>query len=57
MSAAWCGSKRRFSVSPPELAIAVATATFADGRVFTESADATPANAGARIRVHFPASP
>ena len=29
-------------------------ATFADGRTFEESADATPGNVNAKIRPHFP---
>jgi hypothetical protein len=37
-----------------ELAVAEAEATFADGRTFTESADATPGNVGAKVRAHFP---
>jgi hypothetical protein len=36
------------------LALAEATATFADGRTFQECADATPENVNARIRPHFP---
>jgi len=35
------------------LAVAHATATFADGRRFTESGDATPENVGAQVRPHF----
>jgi len=38
----------------PDMALASATATFADGRVFREAADATPGNVGAQIRPHFP---
>jgi hypothetical protein len=37
----------------PELATARATATFADGRTFTEAADATPDNVNAQVRKHF----
>jgi hypothetical protein len=37
----------------PDLAIAHATATFADGRVFTEAGDATPGNVPARVKPHF----
>jgi hypothetical protein len=37
-----------------ELALAHAVATFADGRTFEESADATPANVNAKVRPHFP---
>jgi hypothetical protein len=37
----------------PELAVARATATFADGRTFTEAADATPDNVNAGVRKHF----
>lgn len=36
-----------------DLALATATATFSDGRVFTEAADATPTNVGAQIKPHF----
>lgn len=36
-----------------ELAIAQATATFRDGRTFTEAADATPGNVGAKVKLHF----
>lgn len=37
----------------PDLAVARATATFADGRTFTEAADATPDNVNAQVRKHF----
>jgi hypothetical protein len=37
----------------PEMATARATATFADGRTFTEAADATPDNVSAQVRKHF----
>src|SRR5262245_20414404 len=37
----------------PELALARATATFADGRTFTEAADATPDNVNAGVKKHF----
>ena len=37
-----------------EIALAHAVATFADGRTFEESADATPGNVNAKIRPHFP---
>jgi hypothetical protein len=36
------------------LVLASATATFADGRSFTEWADATPSNVKAHVRPHFP---
>ena len=36
-----------------DLALAKATATFADGRTFTEAADATPDNVNAGVRKHF----
>ena len=36
-----------------DLALAKATATFADGRVFTEAGDATPANVNAQVKPHF----
>jgi hypothetical protein len=35
------------------LAVAQATATFTDGRRFTESGDATPANVHSGVRSHF----
>jgi hypothetical protein len=37
-----------------DLVLASATATFADGRSFTEWADATPSNVKAHVRPHFP---
>lgn len=46
--------KARFISVTPELALAEAEATFADGRVFVEAADSTPANCGAQVRQHFP---
>jgi hypothetical protein len=36
-----------------ELATAQATATFADGRTFTECGDASPSNVGSRIKPHY----
>ena len=36
-----------------ELALARATATFQDGRTFSEAADATPANVGPQVKPHF----
>ena len=36
------------------LALAEATAEFADGKTFSECADATPGNVNAKIRPHFP---
>jgi hypothetical protein len=36
-----------------DLALAKATATFADGRSFTEAADATPDNVNASVKKHF----
>src|SRR5205814_10363717 len=35
------------------LAVAQATATFRDGRRFSESGEATPENVGRRVRPHF----
>ena len=35
-------------------ALAEATATFSDGRIFSEAADATPENVGATVRAHVP---
>jgi hypothetical protein len=37
-----------------KLALAEATAEFADGHIFEECADATPENVNAKIRPHFP---
>jgi hypothetical protein len=37
-----------------DLVLASATATFADGRSFTEWADASPGNVKAHVRPHFP---
>jgi hypothetical protein len=37
-----------------ELALAEATATFADGKTFTEAADATPKNVNRQVAPHFP---
>jgi hypothetical protein len=37
----------------PDLATARATATFTDGRVFAEAADATPDNVNAGVKKHF----
>ena len=37
----------------PDLALAKATAVFADGRTFSEAADATPDNVNAGVRKHF----
>jgi hypothetical protein len=36
------------------LALAEATAEFADGKVFMECADATPGNVGPTVRAHYP---
>jgi hypothetical protein len=44
----------RFVSVTAELALAEATATFADGRIFTEAADSTPANCGVQVRAHYP---
>jgi hypothetical protein len=43
----------RFSRVSETLAVAHATATFFDGRRFTESGDATPENVGPQVRPHF----
>ena len=37
----------------PELAVARATAVFADGRTFEEAGDATPDNINTQVRKHF----
>jgi hypothetical protein len=36
------------------LALAEATAEFADGKLFMECADATPGNVGPTVRAHYP---
>src|SRR5205085_2568134 len=46
--------KAHFTSVSSELALAVAEATFADGRVFVEAADASPANCGAQVRAAYP---
>ena len=46
--------KARFISVTPELALAEAEATFADGKVFVEAADSTPTNCGAQVRQHYP---
>jgi hypothetical protein len=46
--------KAHFISVTPELALAEAEATFADGQTFSECADATPQNVPAHIRPHFP---
>jgi hypothetical protein len=38
----------------PDLALAEATAEFADGKIFMECADATPGNVGPTVRAHYP---
>jgi hypothetical protein len=43
----------RFRRVSETLAVAQATATFTDGRCFTESGDATPENVGPQVRPHF----
>jgi hypothetical protein len=48
------GLKADFITVTAEIALAHAVATFADGRTFEESADATPGNVNAKIRPHFP---
>ncbi len=46
--------KARFTSVTPELALAEAEATFADGKTFGECADSTPTNVPPHIRPHFP---
>jgi hypothetical protein len=43
----------RFTEVSETLAVAQATATFMDGRRFTESGEATPENVGSKVRPHF----
>jgi hypothetical protein len=45
--------KTHFISVTPELALAEAAAVFADGRVFSEAADATPANVGPKVKAHY----
>lgn len=45
--------KARFLSVTTDIALAEADATFADGRTFSEAADATPGNVGAQVRPHF----
>src|SRR5262249_35499643 len=40
-----------------DLALAEATAEFADGKSFMECADATPQNVGPTVRAHYPRIP
>ena len=37
-----------------DLALAEATAEFADGKIFKECADATPSNVNPKVKAHFP---
>jgi hypothetical protein len=46
--------KARFISVTPELALAEAEATFADGHTYSESADSTLENVPAHIRPHYP---
>jgi hypothetical protein len=46
--------KTHFLSVTAELAMAEAEATFADGRVFSEAADATPTNVGLQVKAHYP---
>jgi hypothetical protein len=46
--------KAEFMTVTAELALASATATFADGKTFTEAADATPKNVNRQVAPHFP---
>ena len=43
----------RFTEVSETRAVAQATATFTDGRRFTESGEATPENVGSKVRPHF----
>ena len=43
----------RFVSLTPEVALAEATATFADGRSFSEAADATPGNVSPGVKAHY----
>lgn len=45
--------KARFVSVTSELALAEAEATFTDGQVFAEAADATPGNVGTKVKAHF----
>ncbi len=37
-----------------DIALASASATFTDGKIFTESADSTPSNVNPKVKQHFP---
>lgn len=43
----------RFIDAQAEMATAIATVTFSDGRAFTECGDATPSNVHPNIKLHF----
>ncbi len=45
--------KAEWTYNDVELSLAHATATFSDGRTFTESGDATPTNVGTKVLKHF----
>ena len=49
-----CKLEARIDFQSAEIVYASATATFADGRVFSEAADATPQNVAVHVRPHFP---
>jgi hypothetical protein len=49
-----CKLEARIDFQSAEIVYASATATFADGRIFTEAADATPQNVKDYVRPHFP---
>jgi hypothetical protein len=49
-----CKLEARIDFQSAEIVYASATATFTDGRVFTEAADATPQNVKDYVRPHFP---
>jgi hypothetical protein len=48
------GISATFTQITKDFAVALATVTFHDGTVWTESGDATPENVGSEIKPHFP---
>jgi hypothetical protein len=46
--------KAHFISVTGELALAEAEATFADGKTYSECADATPSNVNPKVKAHFP---
>jgi hypothetical protein len=49
-----CKLETTFISVTEAMALAQCTATFADGRVFTDVADSSPSNVGAQVKAHWP---